>query len=1691
MTIVKFLASLNNLGIKIWIEDNQLRYRAPKGVMTSALKQELVERKTEIIAFVKEAKTPQQFTSEPILPVKRDSDLPLSFPQQRMWFLYQLDSQTPFYNENLQLRIIGALNVSALEQSLNEIIRRHEALRTIFPTVDGFAVQRIIPTLAVNIPVVDLEGLKEAEVQQIITKEVRQSFDLSKSPLLRVTLLRLEPEFYLLILTIHHIIMDGWSMGIFIKELSALYQAFSTSSPTPLSDLTIQYGDFTIWQRQWLTEEVQQQQLDYWKQQLADAPLLLDLPTDYPRPSVQTFSGALKEFKLNSNLTAQLKSLSQKLGTTLFVTLLAAFAVLLHRYSGQDDICIGSPFANRNRTETEPLIGFFVNTLVLRTQIKENSSFSDFITQVQQVFLDAYAHQDVPFEQIVEVLQPARSPSYNPLFQVMFALENISLDALNLADISMTPEIIEQGTAKFDLNLLMFETQQGIIGSLEYNTDLFEADTIARMTDHFQILLEAIVSNPNHRVRELPLLTEAERHQLLVEWNDTQTGYPQDKCIHQLFEEQLQRNPDAVAVVFGNQQLTYQQLNTQANQLAHYLYSLGVKADVLVGICVERSVEMIVGILGILKAGGAYVPLDPEYPTERLSFILEDTQLSVILTQEKLVQKLSDRLQGDFTKRKADVICLDSNWDIISQQTQQNPTTTIKPDNLAYVIYTSGSTGKPKGVAIEHRALVNHMSWMQATFPVEATDKLLQKTPFGFDASVWEFYAPLLVGGQLIIAQPEGHRNAEYLARTIYDQKITILQGVPSLLQILLQTPTFATCFSLKRIFCGGEALPVKLVQQCRNLLSAEVINLYGPTEATIDTTYSQCVIQTDQTMMPIGRPISNTQVYILDRHLQPLPINVSGELYIGGDGLARGYFNRPDLTAEKFIPNPFSNQPGSRLYKTGDLARYLPDGNIEYLGRIDSQVKIRGFRIELGEIEAVLAQHPDVREAAVMVREDIPSNKRIVAYIVSNLIPERIPYHSECQLELDGNMVNLHTEDISNGGVGLLGLPAIADGKRVRLNLLLPGESEPRWLSGTVAWSHPLHTGIKFLLNTTEQAEVENSVAYLLSTQGLWKTLQRTVTGNLRKYLKQKLPDYMMPSAFVLMKALPLTPNGKVDRRTLPTPDNSVRELENKFIAPSTSTEAKVAAIWAEVLGLQQISINDNFFELGGHSLLATQIISRIRETFSIEIPLRNFFESPTIFSLAEVIEKLENFELDKQCNSQIKAKTFLPLLPRTQQDRQIPLSIAQKDIWHFHELFQDSSASNSPITLRFTGDFSPQVLELSINEIIRRHEILRTNFSIKEGEPVQIIAPSLTLPLKVIDLQDIPLAKRELEAKIISTKETQYIFDLTNEPLIRATLLRLDSSEHLLLITMHHIITDAWSHGIFLEELGTIYNALLSGFSTPKPLPELPIQYADFTLWEQECLNEEVLEKQLSYWQQKLAGIPQPLNLLPTLQPQQSNSSKLTSLYSIVLAESLVTSIKALSRSQAVTIFVIILTALKILLYKWSRQNDIIILAATANRKTPAIEKMLGCFINDISLRSFVEDSQTGINLLKQVKQTVSEGVTNQDIPLQKVVKAVSSLTSVRTISVSMAPPMRWHNQLLNCQVTPVPVEHELWYAENIPLELYIRSQGKDSQTIEIAGYYSTVLFTNQNIEHLFNDYQEILHKLVEHPNTMIPEF
>ncbi|MFN6540774.1 MAG: amino acid adenylation domain-containing protein [Nostoc sp. EkiNYC01] len=1516
----------------------------------------------------------QQTNPLPALqPVSRSLELPLSLTQQRFWFIDQMEGANAAYNIARALRLVGRLNLTTLQQAIESIIQRHETLRTSFGMVDDKPVQFIAANLSFTLPLVDLQELPEverlAELQKLITAEHTRPFDLSTAPLLRLSLIRLESESHVLLFTMHHIISDAWSVGIFLKELSSLYAA------SLLPELPIQYADYTYWQRQCLQNDAIATQLNYWKQQLADAPPVIELPIKRSRSAMQTFRSSIERFKLGDDLTSKLKTLSQKSGASLFMTLQAAFVTLLSRYTNQEDIVIGSPITNRNHPALETLIGFFVNTLVLRTRLKNNPTFRELLTQVRQVALDAYAHQDVPFDRLVEFLQPQRHLTHSPLFQVMFVFQNSPMEKLELPGLSVTQIELDRPTAgaTFDLTLSMQEIDSELRGAFEYNANLFDAETIARMVEHFQTLVEAIVTNPEQQIANLPLLTAAEQHQLLGEWNNTQTNYPQDKCTHELVTIQAEKTPDAVAVVFENQQLTYRQLNLQANQIAHYFKSLGVEKETLVGVFLERSLEMIVGFLGILKAGGAYVPLDPNYPPERLNYMVADSQMSVILTHSSLLPHLSATLEQAQTK----IICWDRDIETIARQSLDNPLNSVQPANLAYLIYTSGSTGQPKAVLIQHSALLNLLFWHLNNFEVKLSDRATQLAGTAFDAAVWELWPYLVVGASIYLIKSEFLLSPKTLQEQLISHNITI-SFIPTPLAEKLCLLAWPENTALRTILTGGD----KLNHYPSDTLPFKFFNNYGPTENTVVTTSGQILSGKLASKLPsIGRPIANTQVYILDRYLQPVPIGVPGELHIGGAGLARGYLNRPELTAQKFIPHPF--QANYKLYKTGDLARYLPDGNVEFLGRIDRQVKIRGFRIEPGEIETALSQHPQVQQAVVTVREDNPGNKYLTAYVV--------------------------------------------------------GETE-------------------------------------------------TLTSSeLRQFLKQQLPEYMTPAAFVMLKTLPLTPNGKVDRRILPKPETINSELEAAFVAPRTWQEEKLAEIWCTVLHRQKVGIYDNFFELGGHSLLLTSVISRIRESFAIELPLRSLFAAPTIAELSQVITA-HQLEVQQQSASGMTFDTLPPLVPQI-RDTYVPLSFAQESIWYLQQLAPESSAYNSFFVLRFTGSLSISVLESSFNEIIRRHEILRTAFTVVEGQTVQIITPSLTIPLEIIDLQSLPKRERISEAEKLAALEYQHHFDLASDPLIKTSLLRLAQQEHWLIVNMHHIITDGWSFSLLLEELRTLYEAFANGL--PSPLPELPVQYADFTLWQRKYFNEKVIEQQLAYWLQKLTNPSLVSDVVSSNQPQVSNNSTNASIYFVVLPASLVASIETLSRSQGVTIFVIILTALKILVFKYTGENDILVMATVGNRTTVETEKMLGCFINDVILRSQLSSEKTGLTLLEQVKETFTEAINNKEISYQKVINAITSKQPLNLwATLTMLPPQNWHDWMLDVDFVSIKRDRSLWDLE-IPLELYVSSHSAKNPTIEIKVLYSTELFTNETIEFLFSYYQEILEKLVQHPTSHISEF
>jgi len=1051
----------------------------------------------------------------PITPVARDQSLPLSFAQQRLWFLDQLTENRSIYNISTAVRLTGVLDTVALERSFAEIIRRHEALRTTFPQQGG-AAQQVIAALSDFVLVQDDLSREQnpwAAGLRCATAEAQQSFNLATGPLLRATLLRLAPTDHLLLLTMHHIISDCWSLGILVRELSALYVASTTGQPSPLPPLPIQYADFASWQHAWLSGEEKEGQLDYWRQHLAGAPALLELPTDRPRPAVQTFAGAEHVVMVGQPLRTKLTALSERTGTTLFMTLLSAFSILLARNSGQDDIVVGTVVANRTRIEIESLIGFFVNTLVLRNNLAGNPTFVELLHRVRDTTVAAYNHQDTPFDLLVEALQPKRNLSHNPLFQVMLVLQNAHavsagriLPDAHAGPLQTATIDVATNSAKFDLTLLLEEGDDGLKCVWEYNTDLFDAATVARMATHFQILLEGIVADPEQRIAHLPILSDAERHQLLVEWNDTAADYPSDRCIHQLFEAQVERTPNAVAVIFEDQQLTYAELNARANQLAYHLQTLGVGPDVLVGICCERSLEMVIGLLGILKAGGAYVPLDPSYPAERLAFMLDDAAVPVLLTQA--------HLRPSLPPTAAQVVCLDRECPTIAAQPETTPASGVQPQHLAYMIYTSGSTGRPKGAMNEHRGVVNRLWWMQDTYHLQPDDRVLQKTPFSFDVSVWEFFWPLFTGAPLVVARPKGHGDPAYLATLIQAHQITTLHFVPSMLDAFVAADVLPACPSLRRVICSGEALADGLQQRFFAQSQAELHNLYGPTEAAVDVSFWPCQRERSHPVVPIGRPVANTQLYVLDARLQPMPIGVAGDLYIGGVQVGRGYRNRPELTTERFIANPFG---AGQLYRTGDLARWLPDGNLEYLGRMDFQVKLRGFRIELGEIEALLSQQPLVQQAVVVVNKH-GDDQRLVAYVVTQA-------------------------------------------------------------------PHPS-------------------------------------SGELRDYLAEKLPSYMVPSAFIALPTMPLTPNGKIDRTALSSLSAQPSESQHTYVPPTTPTEISLAALWATLLGVERVGIQDDFFDLGGHSLLATQLISRVRTMFGVEVPLRRLFESPTVARFAAYLD-------------------------------------------------------------------------------------------------------------------------------------------------------------------------------------------------------------------------------------------------------------------------------------------------------------------------------------------------------------------------------------------------------------------------------------------------------------------------------------
>ncbi len=1395
----------------------------------------------ELTEQIVKARLEQAAAAPPaIVPVSRDEELPLSFAQQRLWFLEELVPDSPFYNVPANLRLKGSLDIGALEQTLTEIVRRHEALRTVFPTRDGEPFQFINAPYRLTLDPLDLIQLpdqeREAEVQRLVYEEGRRVFNLATGPLIRASLLKAASDEHVLMLTVHHIVADGWSMGLIVRELSVLYGSFLRREPSPLPEPTIQYADFAKWQRQWLQGPVLETQLNYWRQQLAGPPAALELPTDHLRPAIQSHKGAREFYLLPREFVDALQAFSRSEDTTLFMTLLAGFKALLHRYSGQQDISVGAPIANRTLSEMEEMVGFFANTLVFRSQVEGSMRFRDLLRQVRDVTLGAYSHQDLPFELIVERLQPVRDMSRGPLFQVMFSLQNAPLDfALELEGLHLEGLSDDRVTAKFDITYNMVEVEQGVLIRVEYNSDLFEPETIRRMLKHYEVLLGAAIEKPQTQVAKLPLLTEPERRQLLSEFSAGRATSVPARTISELFEQQVERTPDSPALEFNNERLSYEELNQRANKVAGFLRSKGVGPETRAGVCMNRSVEMVVAVLGVLKAGGAYIPLDPGYPLERLSFMLADSDVKLLLTQE--------HLRSQFAEHPLEVVCLDTVGPLIEQESGDNQLSSAAPDNLIYVIYTSGSTGQPKGVAMTHRPLVNLIAWQIAQPELARGKRRVQLASLSFDASFREIFSILCSGGTILLISEELRRDTSRLCDFIEDKSIEkILLPFVALQRLLEEFDTRERRLSLREVIAAGEQLRITpfIRDFFRKLPECFLHNQYGPSESHVVTAFQLTGSPSDwPTLPPIGRPINNTTLYVLDQQLQPVPLGVAGELFIGGPPLSRGYLNRPALTAEKFIPDPYSADPGQRLYASGDLVRFLPGGDIEFIGRRDNQVKVRGYRIELGEVEAVLGRHPAVREAVVVARLDKRGETHLIAYYVTG-------------------------DNVS--------------------------------------------------------------------------------AGELRKFLKSLLPDYMVPSFFVKLDSLPLTPHRKLDRKALVAIEPETFESEQPFVAPRTPEEEMLANIWGQVLGRNAIGVHDNFFELGGHSLLATQVISRARKAFNLDLPLRVIFERPTIAELAVAMAEArrDGYGLSST-----------PIV-RTDRTGKLLLSFAQQRLWFLDQL---GDVYALPAMIRLKGMLNVEALESTITEIVRRHEVLRTSFVSVDGSPVQVVSLAGEVRLPRTDLTEYSESEREAEFRRLVELELKREFDLSDR-VFHASLVQLGEQEHVFIFNIHHIAADGWSIGLLIREFSLLYNAFSRGEASP--LPELPVQYADFAQWQRAWLQGEVLARQVDYWKVQLLGAPAVLELpadraRPALQTRNGARER------FVIPTEMQHRLQQLCRESGVTMFMTLLAAFQMLLSRYSGQDDIVVGTPIANRNRTETESLIGFFVNTLVLRTRLDRDLT----------------------------------------------------------------------------------------------------------------------------------
>jgi amino acid adenylation domain-containing protein len=1495
----------------------------------------------------------------------RPGKIPLSPAQQRLWFLEHVHPGSAINHISMNVRLRGSITPEVLEQSVQEIVRRHEILRTRFGSERGEGFAEVSSEAIVTIRQQDFQRLDAAEqdrhVQQFLETERTRPFNLRQGPLFRVTLLALEPTVSILALTFHRLVADGWSLGIFWKEFALLWEAGGDAREARLPTVAVQYLDYVDWQRARLDQGLGEVQRAYWIRQLTGAHPLPELPVDRQRPRVRTFEGSVRSRSLSPELSASLAQFCQQQHVTTFVVLYAIFATWLHRYTQESDIVIGSIVSGRRRRELENVMGYCVNTVALRVELSDELTGHELLKQVRRLVVDAYDHQDLPFEEVIEALSLQRERSLSPLFNVMIVSEEDPLATFSAKDLEVSHLPWEPTASEFDLVLMVVNKVDGLELAFLHDPTIFEDSTVDRMLGQLEILLEEFLKKPAAHLHQLSLLTAEERRNIPLTWNEppsTASG------IHTLIEAQVQRTPDAAAVTCGGQSISYQELNRRANRVAHALLKLGVGAEVPVGLYAERSVDALVGLLGILKAGGGYVPLDPSFPSHRLQLMLEDAHVSIMVTQAHLRHHLQN-----YRGRIFDVETLDTSPIGGAGEEEKNPARAVSPDQLAYIIYTSGSTGRPKGVAVTHRSLVTSLHARLQYYP-EPVSRFLLTFSLAFDGSVTGIFWTLLRGGELVIPSETAHRDPTELAALIAHHHISHVVWVPSLYQAVLGEALSTQLESLRVVITAGESLPLELLRRHYQLLPhATLYNEYGPTEATVWCSVYQTTREEAGARVPIGKPIAHMQLYVLDERLQPVAIGVPGELYVAGDCLARGYVNQPHLTHERFLANPYV--AGTKLYRTGDLARYRADGNVEFLGRVDQQVKLRGYRIELGEIEYALSNFPGVHHAAVLLREDKRDQHRLVGYIT--------------------------------------------------------GESSLR-----------------------EKLE------------------------EVRSYLTAQLPHYMVPSVILWLDTMPLSPTGKVNREALPVPERTTGQAAAR-IAPRNAVEEALAELWKSVLEVPEAGIHDHFFEAGGHSLLATQIISRIRELFEIEISLQMLFERPTISALAEEVTRLR--QGDRQ------APALPPIIP-VPRDQPLPLSSSQQRMWLMHQLAPESTAYNMPFASRQMGRLNKAALRSTIDAICNRHEAFRTMFMMKGEGPVQIIQPFRPPHWVEMDLTHLPSAQRQEQAARLVEQEANRPFDLEQGPLARFLLIEIEPEDHVLVLTMHHIIGDQWSFGVIGYEFAFFYNAFCRG-DVPSAKPIL-LQYADYAVWQRRCLTDDWLSVQSNYWQKKLAGLSKLS--LPTDHPRPVTQTFNGSHRMLEFPTSLIERLKQFSAEHNATVFMTLLACFQILLSRYSGQTDVAVGSPIANRTQSAVESIIGSFVNTLVMRTDLSGDPTFIELLARVRETALEAYANQDFPFDKLVEMMHS-----SRDQSSAPLVQVLFNVPNAPIREINVQGLSW----VPFEVETQAAQFDlSMTIETEfsrkAYltFNTDLFEPQTAERMLGQYKILLQHALANPHTKLSE-